>query len=253
MAEHNFKEKKQEYSKKSGMIPVWQSPKYLESKAAAIAMIESGNYGLTDGDFWILMNEAKGSNGPMMVYTGLIISHNGCMKINDHSEKKVIPFAFRCQADDTYGGSLIYTYCDDDVYEVGEVSANNCKNNYPYAMAFKRCYDRVVLKKSKLAYSGIYSESEADEFKQPLSEEEKTSFKNEEVANNQYRSFIDNVYFKTFPEQEKTCLKRWKIHSIDDIDSVLTKEQIDNIISRMKVKLAKKNETGIFNKKEETF
>ena len=28
----------------------------------------------------------------------------------------------------------------------------------------KRCFDRVVLKKSQLAYAGVYSDSEADEF-----------------------------------------------------------------------------------------
>ena len=61
--------------------------------------------------------------------------------------------------------SLVYTYIDDEVYEVGEFNSTNGKNPYPYAMAYKRCFDRVVLKKSKLAYSGIYSEVEADEFK----------------------------------------------------------------------------------------
>ena len=35
-------------------------------------------------------------------------------------------------------------------------------------MAFKRLFDRVVLKLSKLAYAGIYSDSEADEFAQQL-------------------------------------------------------------------------------------
>ena len=34
-------------------------------------------------------------------------------------------------------------------------------------MALKRCFDRVVLKISRLAYAGVYSDSEADEFKRP--------------------------------------------------------------------------------------
>ena len=76
-----FNEKEKEYSAKQGAeIPVWKSPKYEESKKKAIEMIDSGKYDLTDGDFWILMNETK--NGKM-AYTGLIISHNGCLKIND--------------------------------------------------------------------------------------------------------------------------------------------------------------------------
>ena len=45
---------------------------------------------------------------------------------------------------------------------------SNCQNDYPYAMAYKRLFDRVVLKLSKLAYSGIYSDSESEEFSQQL-------------------------------------------------------------------------------------
>ena len=55
-----------------------------------------------------------------------------------------------------YKNELVFTYINDEqgLYEVGEVSKGNCKNAYPYAMALKRCFDRVVLKKSKLACSG---------------------------------------------------------------------------------------------------
>ena len=80
-----------------------------------------------------------------------------------------------------YKGSLVYTYINDDqgIYEVGEVSDKNCSNAYPYAMALKRCMDRVILKSSKLAYSGIYSDSEAEEFKNepeaPVKTESKTA------------------------------------------------------------------------------
>lgn len=156
-----FNEKEKERSKKSNTeIPVWQSPKYQEAKAKAIELINSKKYDLSEGDFWILMNETK--NGKMQ-YSGLIISHNGCLKINDKLENK---FNTNCVTLDKegYNNSLVYTYKDEDVYEIGEVSKSNCQNDYPYAMAFKRCFDRVVLKKSKLAYAGVYSDSEADEF-----------------------------------------------------------------------------------------
>lgn len=72
---HNFGEKDQELG-----LPVWQSPKFIESRAKAIELIDSGKYGLTDQNFWILMNKTKSGK---MAYTGLIISHNGCLKIND--------------------------------------------------------------------------------------------------------------------------------------------------------------------------
>lgn len=159
----NFGEKVKEYSAKHGRdLEVWQSPKYTESKAKAEEIINSGKYGIQPSDFWILMNATKTDK---MAYTGLIISHNGCLKINDELESKFCP---ECVTEDKegYGGSLVYKYCNKEqgIFEVGEVSSANCKNDYPYAMAYKRLFDRVVLKLSKLAYAGIYSDSEADEF-----------------------------------------------------------------------------------------
>ena len=165
---YNFGEKKTEYNAKLGKeVEVWQSPKYLEAKKKAIETLESPQYKdvLSEGDFWILMNATKSGK---MAYTGLIISHNGCLKINDAvpAEKRFKPSCVTL-TETGYKSSLVYTYVNDDqgIYEVGEVSDKNCTNAYPYAMALKRCMDRVILKSSKLAYSGIYSDSEAEEFK----------------------------------------------------------------------------------------
>jgi len=165
---YNFGEKKTEYNSKLGKeVDVWQSPKYLEAKKKAIETLESPLYKdvLSEGDFWILMNALKSGK---MAYTGLIISHNGCLKINDAlpADKRFKPSCVSL-TETGYKGSLVYTYVNDDqgIYEVGEVSDKNCSNAYPYAMALKRCMDRVILKSSKLAYSGIYSDSEAEEFK----------------------------------------------------------------------------------------
>lgn len=168
--DYNFNEKTTEWSvKQRKEIPVWVSPKYTQSRKKAIEIIEAYKT-VNDGDFWILMNETK--NGKM-AYTGLIISHNACLKIND-AQPDNLKFNPECVTLDKegYGGSLVYTYCNTDqgIYEVGEVSQVNCKNAYPYAMAYKRLFDRVVLKLCKLAYDGIYSDSEADEFKEKYDE-----------------------------------------------------------------------------------
>lgn len=161
-----FNERTTEYSVKQGKdIPVWQQDKYKESRDKAIEIIKSGKYGLAEGDFWILKNETK--NGKM-AYICLIISHNGCLKIND---KLPVEDKFRPECvsldKDGYNASLVFSYCcaEQGIYEIGEVNSKNCRIDYPYAMAFKRMYDRVVLKQSRLAYAGIYSEVEADEFK----------------------------------------------------------------------------------------
>ena len=159
-----FDEKKEEYSVKQGKnIPVYQSNKYESAKKEAIKLINSKKYDLVEGDFWILMNETKTGN---MQYSGLILSHTGCLKINDKLEDN-LKFKASCVTVEQsgYKNELVFTYINDEqgLYEVGEVSEKNCKNEYPYAMALKRCFDRVVLKNSKLAYSSIYSDSEADD------------------------------------------------------------------------------------------
>lgn len=167
-----FNEKDKEWSAKQGKeIPVWKSPKYEESKGKAIDIISSKKYGITESDFWILMNETKSGK---MAYTGVIISHNGCLKINDALSEKFSPASVSLDKDG-YNGSLVFTYCNDKqgIYEVGEVSKTNCKNEYPYAMAYKRLFDRVVLKLSKIAFFGIYSETEADEFREKIDADEK--------------------------------------------------------------------------------
>ena len=182
---YDFGEKAEEYSAKDGaMIPVWKSPKYEQSKKAVIKLLESPEYKdvLDVSDFWILMNKTK--NGKM-AYTGLIISHNGCLKINDvlpdelKFNPRAVSYYYKANSDSNgnYNDSLIFEYdssklrgYDDDyedhqkIFEIGEVSPKNCTNDYPYAMALKRCMDRVILKNSKLAYNGVYSDSEAEEF-----------------------------------------------------------------------------------------
>jgi hypothetical protein len=162
--DYNFNEKTHEYSVKQGKdIPVWVSPKYTASRKTAIEVIEKYD-AINESDFWILMNETKTGK---MAYTGLIISHNACLKINDVLEAE-LRFKPECMTLDKagYGNSLVYTYIcpEQGLFEVGEVSKDSCKNSYPYAMALKRCMDRVILKNSKIAYGGIYSDSEADEF-----------------------------------------------------------------------------------------
>lgn len=177
-----FNEQKEEYSnKKHCNIPVYQSTKYIKAKEKAIELIKKQEYGLTEADFWILMNETKTEK---MQYTGLIISHTGCLKINDKldKDKRFNPDSVIIDKEG-YGNTLVYTYINKEqgLYEVGEVSKDNCKNSYPYAMALKRCFDRVVLKNSRLAYESIYSDSEGaditNENSEELTAEEKISEK----------------------------------------------------------------------------
>ena len=174
-ATYNFGEKKEE-NINGKKIPVeFHTPKYNEAKNKATELLNSEKYKgvLEPSDFFILLNTY--ANKTKAMYSGLIISHDGCLKINDVLEDK-LRFKPECMSLDKegYNNSLVYSYIcpEQGLYEVGEVSKDNCKNDYPYAMALKRCFDRVVLKNSRIAYSGIYSDSESDEILKRTDESE---------------------------------------------------------------------------------
>lgn len=237
-----FNEKEKEFSvKQNKEIEVFQSSKYLEARAKAIEIIESKKYDLTEADFWVLMNETK--SGKMM-YSGLIISHNGCLKINDRLENE-LKFKPSCLSIDKEGfsNSLVYTYINDQqgIYEVGEVSASNCKNSYPYAMALKRCMDRVILKNCKLAYSGVYSDAEADEFAQKdtsdvVDSEEGITEEQEQVLLGLFETYEAKVKKYTKDDLVEHTLEKYKI---DDLRHLSIKDYTD-VLKKMKTDLGGK-------------
>lgn len=212
-----FNEQTEEYSnKKNEKIPVWQSPKYVQAKKKAIELINKKEYGLTEADFWILMNETKTGK---MQYTGLIISHNGCLKINDklNDDKKFNPESVTTDKEG-YNNTLVYTYINKQqgLYEVGEVSKDNCKNSYPYAMALKRCFDRVVLKNSRLAYESIYSDSEGADITKEKIEETIAEEKISEKKVNALKQAIKNN--KISNSAVKLILANYDYAEIEDIE-----------------------------------
>ena len=216
-----FNEKTQEWSKKQNKdIPVWQTPKYQQARKKAIELIESKKYDLTEGDFWILMNETKTGK---MQYTGLIISHNGCLKINDAIEEK-LKFKPSCMTLDKegYGNSLVFTYINDEqgIYEVGEVSKENCTNAYPYAMAVKRCMDRVILKNCKLAYDGVYSDSEAEEFKEPEQDIVTEKAPEREIISEQQAMTLESLLKSKYDDDTitKTLKDGYKVNNVRELD-----------------------------------
>lgn len=198
------------------------SKKYAETKKKATEIINSGKYDLTENDFWTLKQYINSANENVCLYNGLIISHNGCLKINDKLEH---PFLSKCctepieftyfkksgkEIKEVKGYRQVYSEAknayvvidentkarvngNEDIYEVGEISTENLMNDYPFAMLLKRLFDRVVLKKSKLAFMGIMSEAEIDD-KQDMT----TMFEGVDVPS---QELIDK--FNALPNQAK--------------------------------------------------
>lgn len=213
-------------------LPVWQTPKYEQSKKKAIEIIDKYD-SITEGDFWILMNTY--ANGTKMMYSGLIISHNGCLKINEAQppERKFKPSSVIECDKEAYGNSLVFTYSNDEqgIFEVGEASAANCKNPYPYAMAFKRLYDRVVLKLCGLAFDGIYSDSEADEFKEPepyAQEEQQANANMQKKVTKREAVTLDGM-IRSAKVDIKEVLAHFNVKSLEE----MTKEQYAQCIKML--------------------
>ena len=181
---YNFGE--QEYDWWNGSkIPVTILPKYTSTKEKVIELLKSDKYKdiLSESDFWILKNYNRDKS--VCYYSGLIISHDALVKINDTLNEKErfnqrfcsdpIPYVWNGKE------TLRMDYRDDrdGMYEVGEISLTNCKNDYPFAMLLKRTFDRVVKRKAKLWM--VYSDSEADEFKEPQEVKEEPKATEEQI------------------------------------------------------------------------
>ena len=157
----------------------WQSPKYKEAVRKAVEVLESKQYKdvLSESDFWQLTGKTK--TGKTAYRAGKTTVRTG--KKAYQTAKRSAKLAKNTAKKTVKATKATYVNPEQGIYEVGEVSRSNCTNAYPYAMALKRCMDRVILKNSKLAYAGIYSDSEAEEFKnEPKEAEETKPEKNEE-------------------------------------------------------------------------
>ena len=195
----------------------WQSPKYIEATKKAVEILESEKYKnvLSASDFWQLTGKTKTGK---IAYNGLIISHNGCLKINDalDDDKKFRPECVKIDKDG-YGGSLVFIYCcqEQGIFEVGEVSRGNCTNEYKYAMALKRCIDRVILKNSRLAYAGIYSDSEAEEFKNEPKEEKIEKIEKIDKPEESEEAYTVELPAGAMENPRKALVEYCKVHNID--------------------------------------
>jgi hypothetical protein len=93
-------------------------------------------------------------------------------------------------------------------WSVGEAAPYNNKNSYPYAMAEKRAKDRVILKLIGVA-GFVYSEDEADDFKQTRPEHiSGAPAKQEPAAPSKQAPAVDDIPFdddlwRQWVDQEK--------------------------------------------------
>ena len=124
-------------------------------------------------------HEKDGSKDFWLCHNNWIIKHDGCEKIADqHNMKFEIPtqnYDVSPNVALLIKGSM-ETYIEGKKVEktewsFGEANGRNTKMPYWWAMAEKRGKDRVILKLINAYEKGLYSDVEADEFKQSNNEE----------------------------------------------------------------------------------
>lgn len=154
---YSFKEQ-YEYS-----CPVDWSPKYETARLAAFGAM--AKYGLAEEDFWIKKSLSQFKD--KIIYENLILSHSGCIKVNDQQpkERQFKPSCVK-EAKGTADGGVALLYSSDEqcLFKTGEASPRNSNVSYLYAVAEKRLFDRVVTALSGLYEAGIYGETEAESF-----------------------------------------------------------------------------------------
>lgn len=93
-------------------------------------------------------------------------------------------------------------YKDATVQTIGEAAPYNTTNKYPFAMAEKRAKDRVILKLLELS-GDVYSEEEADDFKQSKPEPTKLMNLDTEARVDAAIEFYETCSAEKFKEFEK--------------------------------------------------
>ena len=126
-------------------------------------------------------------------------------------------------------------------WTIGEADKKtNCHNNYIFAMAEKRLKDRLTLKLVGAYEYGVYSDTEADSFKQ--SPEEKIM--NQPYATKQQKKAIDKLLKETgFTVGVGVEIKDDTLRIMEEEDP-LTKETASQLLTRLY------DHTAMFNAKQ---
>jgi len=118
-------------------------------------------YSLDDQDFWEFRRGGK---------TQTIITHSACEKIANQINIVIdSPQWLSCGENGVWavqvtGWKMLEP--QHKIWTTGESSTDNCKTNYPVAIAEKRAKDRLILKLVNASEAGVMSEIEMDELEQ---------------------------------------------------------------------------------------
>ena len=100
-------------------------------------------------------------------------------------------------------------------WSIGEAAPYNNKNSYPFAMAEKRAKDRVILKLVGL-HGDVYSEEEADDFKNAKPQEQKFAVANVQEKVDAWLEFFQTCGWDKFKANQTKFKKFLNNPNIDE-------------------------------------
>ena len=128
------------------------------------------------------------------------------------------PLIIESDADKSIAIVMVKGYLGDKFeWTFGEATPKNSKNSYPYAMAEKRAKDRIILKLIGL-HGDVYSEDEADDFKDEIKVQERQAKK---VEKEQVDTSVWGKIGKKAGQEAKNQLTNYYAISVgsDDVKS----------------------------------
>lgn len=147
----------------------WE-PGYKEARAAAIELCKHFPALDPERDFWIKMESARYDN--LIHFQAIVIRLAGCQKINENMPRayQFDPASVETLFCNGQRAAFAYKNAAQGVFTTGEANEANCNVSYVCSTAEKRVFCRAVLQLvfKMLGINGqsIYSEVEAEEFKE---------------------------------------------------------------------------------------
>jgi len=191
-------------------------------------------YQLTEGDFWQLPQNKRLH----------ILTHDACEKIASIEGVRYQKPEWLSKGQDGVWAVEVSGFKKDDpdnvIWTTGEASRQNCTAKYFVNMAEKRAKDRLILKLIRAYEHGIKSEDEADDFKNPatdngsqgLSKADILEALREAVVMLDDKQAVFNTADKLFSEGQKSFnASKLKALSADKLELVLDniKKQIEEL------------------------
>ena len=173
-------------------------------------------YDLEDTDFWELRRGGR---------TQTIITHSACEKIAKQSGIVIDQPQWLSLGDNGIWAVQVTGWRvlepQTKVWTTGESSPENCKTQYPVAMAEKRAKDRLILKIVNVSEANVMSEIEMDDLERPETNNKLESLQQLEKTRKETNLSVDELKQQSVDLYQTDQIRDLSIHQIQNLQHQL--------------------------------